>query len=302
MITLPFIFGYIWLLFSTIGFLIFMPAILFLVSYSSLKSSSFTDRYWILDYIRSKKKLSDTLIRFDDISKDSPVDITELKGGYNNKIIKYTFKTSERTVNFVAKIYNPEGFLYCFIARYFTPMPIDRIRRSKERLIYEAEVLKFLFDAGFSVPEVYAVDLENRIIWMEYIQGETLYNKFQEYDCNSSAKMAFSCGKLMSKLHGKGLCLVDSSLSNYLVTPDGQLFLVDFENSSKIKLFEWDVAAFLLSLENLNLSNKTDLRILFFEGYASDIYLDLEKVDDIQNLLKPYKLIRSLDYIMRFKR
>lgn len=302
MTTLPFIMGCLWLLLSIIGFLIFLPPILFISYFSFSKSSKITEKHWILDYIRSKKELSDAILKFSDISKDSLVDIIELRGGYNNKIIRYTITTSKGTTNFIAKIYKPEGFLYGFIARYFTPMPIDSIRKSKDRLIYEANILEYLSDAGFSVPEVYAVDQENLILWMEYIPGETLYTKFQEYDTVSLVKMAFSCGNLLSGLHGKSICLIDSSLSNYLIDPYGQLSLVDFEYSSKRRLFEWDVAAFFLSFERLDICKKKEIKKAFFEGYASGIYLDLKKVEKIQNMLKPYMLVSSLDYVMRFKR
>jgi tRNA A-37 threonylcarbamoyl transferase component Bud32 len=137
---------------------------------------------------------------------------------------------------------------------------------------------------------------------MEYIPGETLYMKLQEYDTVSLAKMAFSCGKMLSRLHGKSICLVDSSLSNYLINPHGQLFLVDFENSSRRKFFEWDVAAFFLSFERLDICKKKEIKKSFFEGYASCNDLDLKKVEYIQNMLKPYMLVSSLDYVMRFKR
>jgi hypothetical protein len=62
------------------------------------------------------------------------------------------------------------------------------------------------------------------------------------------------------------------------------------------------VAAFFLSFDRLNLCNKIDTKKAFFEGYASGIYLDLKKVEYIQNMLKPYMLVSSLDYVMRFKR
>jgi hypothetical protein len=67
-------------------------------------------------------------------------------------------------------------------------------------------------------------------------------------------------------------------------------------------LFEWDVAAFFLSFDRSNLCKNIDLKKAFFDGYDSGIYLDLKKVENIQNMLKPFMLVSYLDYVMRFKR
>ncbi len=138
---LPFILGCIWLLLSVIGYLLFLPAILFVVLYSSVNSSFLTSRSCILEFLQSENELLDTLSIKSYQITDSSLNTTELKGGYNNRIIKYSIKTSKRTVNFIAKAYKPEGFLFCILAKSITPMPIDRDCKKE---IYEHTRKSFL--------------------------------------------------------------------------------------------------------------------------------------------------------------
>lgn len=104
---------------------------------------------------------------------------------------------------------------------------LDRRIRT-ERTLNEARALIRVKNYGVNVPQVFEIDSPNSTIIMKYIQGNKLKNILSDLEDNQKIKYFNEIGRIVAILHKNGHIHGDITTSNILITPQEQIFLIDF--------------------------------------------------------------------------
>ncbi len=120
------------------------------------------------------------------------------------------------------------------------------------RLAKEWAINELLRKKGFNVPKIFHVSNAQRLVFMEFIDGENLTQAIKRI---SSAEdwqtfatdltLISKAGELMAQIHANQITLGDTKPENMLVKPDGSIYLIDFEQATREGDEAWDVAVFL---------------------------------------------------------
>jgi TP53 regulating kinase and related kinases len=97
---------------------------------------------------------------------------------------------------------------------------IDLILR-KHRTLHEARIMSSVKMFGVGTPFVYFLDSNNCEIIMEYIVGNVLKDIFSPNFC-------IDLGKTVAKLHLNNIIHGDLTTSNFIITPQNRLVIIDF--------------------------------------------------------------------------
>ena len=96
------------------------------------------------------------------------------------------------------------------------------------RTAHEAQLLHEAKVAGVPTPSIYFVNRAGTEIIMEHIEGTRLKDCVDEVDLTRLARICFHLGRLIAALHRHGIIHGDLTTSNVVVTPSGEMFLLDF--------------------------------------------------------------------------
>jgi tRNA A-37 threonylcarbamoyl transferase component Bud32 len=121
------------------------------------------------------------------------------------------------------------------------------------RLERECATNQFLYRKGFSVPKLLAINHDERLVFMEYVEGESLEkiikkiaNAKNEGGVNDKyIKILHKVGETFAKIHALNITLGDTKPENILVGKNGEIYLLDLEQSSRGDDKAWDIAEFL---------------------------------------------------------
>jgi Kae1-associated kinase Bud32 len=120
------------------------------------------------------------------------------------------------------------------------------------RLAKECAISDFLHSEGFNVPKILHVSNAERIVFMEYIDGENLSEAIKRVATSSDPAniddvldKVGRVGEIFAKVHSHNVCLGDTKPDNVLIKRDGTIFLIDFEQATKDGDKAWDIAVFL---------------------------------------------------------
>jgi Kae1-associated kinase Bud32 len=135
--------------------------------------------------------------------------------------------------------------LWSFGARTFTVS-------GQARLAKECAISEILHNEGFNVPKILHVSNAERIVFMEYIEGENLSESIKQVATSTdTATLDDLCGKvrgvgeIMGQIHYHNVSLGDTKPDNVLIKKDGTIFLIDFEQGARNGNKAWDIAVFL---------------------------------------------------------
>jgi tRNA A-37 threonylcarbamoyl transferase component Bud32 len=135
--------------------------------------------------------------------------------------------------------------MWSFGARSFAVL--GRYRLGKECAISE-----LLRCEGFNVPKILHVSHNERLVFMEFIEGEDLSNGIKRIASSNGTgtiKKELSdirqVGEIFARVHKSNVALGDTKPENVMVTPEGKIYLLDFEQASHTGDKAWDVAEFL---------------------------------------------------------
>lgn len=122
----------------------------------------------------------------------------------------------------------------------------------RSRLEREYAINQLLRSKGFEVPKILHVSESERLIFMDYIEGEDLGEIIKkavvtrtENDLKPYFEIIRKAGKLIGKVHLLGIALGDTKPENLLLSRDGKMFLLDFEQASRNGDKVWDIAEFV---------------------------------------------------------
>ena len=178
--------------------------------------------------------------------KGENVDVeVEPVGGMLNDV--YLITAGERKV-FAKRFKDWSGFkwfpltLWSFGARPFAVS-------AQARLAKECAISELLLHAGFNVPKILHVSNAERLIFMEFIVGESLGQSIKKFGLNQAGaevlEIVEKVGETLAKVHLNGISLGDTKPDNVLIKPDGTIYLIDFEQAQKGGDKPWDIAVFL---------------------------------------------------------
>ena len=122
----------------------------------------------------------------------------------------------------------------------------------KSRLERECAINELLGEAGFRVPKILHVSANERLVFMEFLEGENLSHAIKRIAlANSTQSIAKELalinqlGETYAKVHALDVVLGDTKPENVMVDTQGNLYLLDFEQASRSGDKSWDVACFL---------------------------------------------------------
>jgi tRNA A-37 threonylcarbamoyl transferase component Bud32 len=120
------------------------------------------------------------------------------------------------------------------------------------RLEREWAISRLLDSNGFVVPKVLHVSPGDRLIVMEYFEGEdvgrVVKNVASSTNSDEVAKdlnVVARIGKTLAGVHALDIALGDTKPENILIGKEGQICLMDFEQASRNGDAVWDLAEFL---------------------------------------------------------
>ncbi len=123
---------------------------------------------------------------------------------------------------------------------------------AQARLAKECAISEFLYSEGFNVPKILHVSNAERLIFMEYIEGENLTQAIKRI-ASATENQTFDeeltnlgkAGEIIAKVHSHNIALGDTKPENMLVRKDGAIYMIDFEQATQGGDKAWDVAVFL---------------------------------------------------------
>jgi Kae1-associated kinase Bud32 len=122
----------------------------------------------------------------------------------------------------------------------------------RSRLARECTISEFLRCEGINVPKILHVSHGERLVFMEYIEGEDLSNAIKRIATATDKKKVekdlekiAQVGEVFAKVHSLQVTLGDTKPENVIIDPNGKIYLLDFEQASHAGDKAWDVAVFL---------------------------------------------------------
>ncbi len=125
------------------------------------------------------------------------------------------------------------------------------IKLRKSRTQREAKLLENARRAGISTPRVYEINLVEKKIVMEFIEGSLVKDLIPSSDDDSVRGIAEKIGSAIAKLHSSGIVHNDLTTSNMILKGD-ILFLIDFGlglTSNRVEDKAMDLVVFRKSLK-----------------------------------------------------
>jgi tRNA A-37 threonylcarbamoyl transferase component Bud32 len=165
---------------------------------------------------------------------------------------------------------------------------------AQSRLAKECATSEFLLEHGFKVPKIYQISNSERLVFMEFVEGEDLSMAIKRFaaaktigEADDELKQVCLAGELMAKVHATNMSLGDSKPENMISVADGSIYLLDFEQAALGGDKVWDIAEFLYYsghfLSPLNSTGKSEvLTQAFIDGYlqGGGNVDDIKKVGD----------------------
>ena len=111
-----------------------------------------------------------------------------------------------------------------------------KIRRGRTN--HEAQIMHDAKRIGVPTPTIFFVDLKNTTIFMEYIEGPRLKEKLNNLLSCERKKNCIALGRLIGRLHQKGIIHGDLTTSNIIINKHGKIFLIDFGLLSILKIWK----------------------------------------------------------------
>ncbi len=183
--------------------------------------------------------------------KGSKVEIEEIGGVLNDVYLIKTFSDSTEKKALVKRFKDWSSFkwfpltLWSIGARTFTVLGRSRLER-------ECAINEVLLSQGFNVPKILFVSHNERLLFMEYIEGESLDKaikriaKLRSKDkVEKELNILMKVGEIFAKIHAINVSLGDTKPENVMVDKNGEVYFLDFEQASRSGDKVWDVAEFL---------------------------------------------------------
>ena len=112
------------------------------------------------------------------------------------------------------------------VKRYRVPELDTQIRA--QRTIHEPQIIHRAKEAGVPTPIVFAVDVAESTIIMEWVEGKQVKQVLTDLSEEERVNLCQTIGELIGRLHDNGIIHGDLTTSNMILTPNGKVVFVDF--------------------------------------------------------------------------
>lgn len=151
----------------------------------------------------------------------------------------------------------------------------------------EAKMIHNARNVGIRSPVIYDIDLEEGIITMEYIEGESVKLALDK-NPEIADKICTSIGETVAILHRNGISHGDLTTSNIILTKNYELCLIDFSLSTeKADLESMGVDIHLiersLTSAHSDIKNAFAFVISAYKNNMPDAQKVLKRVEDIKS-------------------
>lgn len=123
---------------------------------------------------------------------------------------------------------------------------------AQARFAKECAISELLYSKGFHVPKILHVSNAERLVFMEYIEGENLTQAIKRISTATKGQTfekelaeLGKAGETLANVHSYDIALGDTKPENMLVKKDGTIYMIDFEQATQGGDKAWDVAVFL---------------------------------------------------------
>ncbi len=147
------------------------------------------------------------------------------------------------------------------------------------RLINEYSMNREFRKHGLPVPDIYHVDLANKLIVEEYIEGTTLRELILKIlrarleDVQEDLELLRRALKAVALVHSKGFVLGDANPTN-IILHRNNVFFVDLEQARKGNKYSWDLATLFFFtahyVQGLSLRRLEQVIEAMVEGYLEE--------------------------------
>ena len=183
--------------------------------------------------------------------KNARVTIEEIGGVLNDVYLIMALSDSEET-KVVAKRFRDWASFKWFPLTLWTVGTRTFAVLGRSRLEREIAINQLLRSKGFDVPKILHVSAEERLVFMEYIEGENAGDVVKRFAASRSSRgmkkdltVIERIGRKLAKVHALGIALGDTKPENVIIGKHGEIYLTDFEQAARDGDKVWDVAEFL---------------------------------------------------------
>ncbi len=185
------------------------------------------------------------------VNKEAKIVLEEIGGILNDVYLIRTFmKGEERKI--VVKNFRDLSSLKWFPLTLWTVGTRSFAVSGRSRLEREYAINQFLSSKGLAVPKIVHVSHANRLIFMEYVEGENLekivkriVNSKEVQELKKDLGLIKRVGEKFATIHTLGVALGDTKPENIMVSKNGEIYILDFEQASRNGDKIWDIAEFL---------------------------------------------------------
>lgn len=182
---------------------------------------------------------------------NSKVEVEEMGGVLNDVYLVRAIVNGEER-KFVAKSFKDWSSFKWFPLTLWTAGTKKFALLGRSRLERECTINQFLNSKGFAVPKLLSISHQERLVFMEYLEGESLekvvkriMNAKAKSDVEKELKVVQKLGETFAKIHHFKVTLGDTKPENILLGENGEIYLLDFEQASRNGDKTWDIAEFL---------------------------------------------------------
>lgn len=185
------------------------------------------------------------------ISESAEIKAEEIGGVLNDVYLVKTSVDNEERKIVVKRFRDWSSFkwfpltLWTFGTRTFAVLGRSRLDR-------ECAINQLLYSKGFAVPKILHISHAERLIFMEYVEGENLgkvikrvVNARNTEEVKEDLGIISKVGEKFAEVHAFDIALGDTKPENLVVKENGEICMLDFEQASRNGDKVWDIAEFL---------------------------------------------------------
>lgn len=186
------------------------------------------------------------------VEKHAKVRIDQIGGILNDVFLATVFGKDEGERKIIVKRFRDWSSFKWFPLTLWSVGTRTFTVLGRSRLEKEVTINQLLYSKGFDVPKILCVSPSNRLVFMEFVEGEDLSEVIKRTAEARSPKglkkeltLIGRVGRTFAKVHALGVALGDTKPENIMIGKSSEIILMDFEQASRKGDKVWDIAEFL---------------------------------------------------------
>lgn len=172
--------------------------------------------------------------------------------------------------------------------KYRTRELDEQIR--SQRTIHEPQAIHRAKEAGVPAPTIFAVDIGEATIIMEFIEGRQVKQVLDDLPTKEKLHLSHQIGTLIGRLHSHDIIHGDLTTSNMILTQHDRIALVDFglsEQSRELEARGVDLHLMKRALQSTHYTYAKECFKAVKEGYIKSVGREagqrvIDKVEEIE--------------------